>query len=180
PLFAQMNEGGLEAMLFDLLHTVLDRDWHPRQIEKTEALARQQAESLAPFDAWWEDLLHDGYLPAGNSAGEVVSGDYQRRKSEGYYTDNTKKTWFEKRKGLYEQARISSPGLKQRADAAFGRYLIKRDCTSEWVLRQRGWQFPKLEQCRAEWIKRFPATVWRKPDAKSWQGERDQDDESED
>src|SRR5262249_7255158 len=178
PLFAQMNEGGLEAMLFDLLQRDLG-DFHPRQIVRTDALARQQAESLPPFDAWWEDLLHDGHLPAGDSAGKVVSGDYERRKSEGYYTDNTKKTWFEKRKGLYEQARIASPELKRRTDAAFGRYLVKRGCTPKWVLRQRGWQFPPLEQCRAEWIKRFPATVWRDPEAKTWQGERDQDDEVE-
>jgi hypothetical protein len=180
PLFEQMNAGGLEAMLFDLLNTVLSRDWHPRQIVRTDALARQQAESLAPFDAWFEDLLHDGHLPAGNSAGKVVSGDYERRKSEGYYTDNTKKTWFEKRKGLYEQARTASPELKRRTDAAFGRYLVKRGCKSGWVLRQRGWQFPPLEECRAEWLKRFPATVWRDPEAKDWQGERDQDDDSED
>jgi hypothetical protein len=36
---------------------------------------------------------------------------------------------------------------------------------------------PPLERCRAEWLKRFPDTVWNEPEARSWQGDRDQDDE---
>jgi len=177
PLYEQMEQaGGLEAMLFELLNRDLG-DWHPRQIVRTAALAAQQAQSLSPFDAWWEGLLHDGYLPAGDSNGRVISGDYQARKSEGYLTDNTKKTWFEKRKGLYEQARTSSPGLKKETDAAFGRYLARQACESGWVRRRRGWQFPPLDQCRAKWLERFPLTVWRDPEAKAWQGERDGDDE---
>jgi hypothetical protein len=163
-------------MLFDLLHRDLG-DWHPRQIVRTAALAKQQAESLSPFDAWWEDLLHDGYLPAGDAAGQVISGDYQARQTEGFFTDNTKRTWFEKRKGLYEQARTSSPELKKQTDAAFGRYLRKRGCTSKRVCRQRGRQFPTLDQCRKEWLSRFPDTLWHEP-ATSWQGERDKDDET--
>jgi hypothetical protein len=178
PLFEQLDAGGLEAMLLDLLNRKLG-DWHPRQIVRTTALARQQAESLSAFDAWWEDLLHDGYLPAGDSVGRVVSGDYQVRRSEGFFTDNSKKIWYEKRKGFFEQARIASPDLKKRTDAAFGRYLTKRKCISQWVLRQRGWRVPELQDCRAEWLKRFPATVWRNPNVTCWQGERDQDDDSE-
>ena len=176
PLYEQLNAGGLEAMLFDLLNQNLG-DWHPRQIVRTAALAAQQAESLSPFDAWWEDLLHDGYLPAGNADGLVVSGDYQVRKSAGYYSDDSKKTWFEKRKGLYEQARTSSPELKKKTDAAFGRYLRKRGCVRERVCRQRGWKLPPLDQCRIEWKKRFPDTVWDEPNVTSWQGERDDDDD---
>lgn len=177
PLYQQMEQGGgLEAMLFDLLNRDLG-NWHPRQIVRTAALAEQQAESLSALDAWWEDLLHDGHLPAGDSTGQVISGDYQARKSEGYLTDNSKKTWFEKRKGLYERARTSSPELKKATEAAIGRYLRKRGCVRKWVLRQRGWQFPPLDQCRAEWLKRFPLTLWQDPEAKTWQGERDQDDE---
>jgi hypothetical protein len=176
PLYEQMHAGGLEALLFDLLNHDL-ANWHPRQIVRTAALAAQQARSLSPFDAWWGDLLHDGYLPAGDAAGRVISGDYRVRKSEGYYTDNSKRTWFEKRVGLYGQARTSSPGLKKETDAAFGRYLKKRGCVRERVCRQRGWQVPPLDQCRAEWMLRFPDAVWDKPDITSWKGERDDDED---
>ena len=163
-------------MLYDLLRHDLT-SWHPRAIVRTAALAEQQAESLSGFDAWWEDLLHDGYLPAGNADGEVVSNEYEVRKSAGYYSDNSKKTWFEKRKGLYEQARTSSPELKRKTDAAFGRYLRKCGCTRKRVLRRKGWQLPPLAQCRAEWLTRFPGTVWDQPEITSWPGERDDDGE---
>jgi hypothetical protein len=65
--------------------------------------------------------------------------------------------------------------LKRATDAAFGRYLVKRGGKSKRVRRQRGWQIPTLDQCRAEWNKRFPGTAWDQPDVTSWQGERDDD-----
>ena len=49
PIFQQMRSGGYQAMLFDLLERDL-RDWHPRQIVHTAALAEQQDESLSPLD----------------------------------------------------------------------------------------------------------------------------------
>jgi hypothetical protein len=52
PIYKQMQNGGYEAMLFELLHVDLG-DWHPRQIVHTAALAEQQEESLSPLDAWW-------------------------------------------------------------------------------------------------------------------------------
>ena len=100
------------------------------------------------------------------------------QKSTGFLTNNTKKTWFEKRKGLYEQARTSSPGLKWKSDNAFGHYLTEQGCKGgEWVCRRRGWVFPPLDQLRAKWLQRFPLTVWRDPTANAWRGERDDDDE---
>jgi hypothetical protein len=175
PLYQQMIGGGLEAMLYDLQRRDLG-NWHPREIIRTTALAAQQAQSLSPFDAWWVDLLHTGNLPAGDAAGQVISGEYRVRRSDGFHTDDSKKTWFEQRKGLYEQARTASPDLKKVTDAAFGRYLVKRKCVSKRVCRQRGWHFPLLAQCRAEWLERFPETEWNQPDITEWQGERDCDD----
>ena len=72
------------------------------------------------------------------------------------------------RDGLYDQARRVSPRLKGRSDAAFGRYLKDRDCTREWVCRERGWQFPPLAKCRAEWLERFPDTKWYDLDLEDW------------
>ena len=107
----------------------------------------------------------------------MISGEYRVQMSGGFLT-NTRRTWSEKRKGLYEQARTSSPGLKSVTDAAFGRYLGRngRGCVSKRVCRQRGWQFPTLDQCRKEWLERFPDTVWEEPEAITWQGERDDDE----
>jgi hypothetical protein len=121
--------------------------------------------------------LHDGYLPAGDADGAVISGEYQVKVFDGYDFNQNRKYRREKRKGMFEQARTSSPGLKRETDAAFGRYLRKRGCTRDRVCRQRGWQIPALEQCRAEWKKPFPDTAWDQADVTSWQGERDEDDE---
>lgn len=112
-------------------------------------------------------MLQTGLLPAGNDAGLVISNDYNVKTMT---RDGFART--ERRKGFYTQAREASPALKYATDAAFGRYLKKRGASRDWVARQRGWQLPALEQCRAEWEMRFPATEWE-TDGSSWRGERD-------
>ena len=61
PLHKQMEEGGLPAMLFDLLNFDLG-DWHPRHAPTNRGLLGQQARSLPFLDAWWEELLQTGTL----------------------------------------------------------------------------------------------------------------------
>jgi len=70
--------------------------------------------------------------------------------------------------GLYDQARRISPKLKATTDAAFGRYLKERGCQNAWVNRDRGWQFPRLANCRAEWLERFPDMKWHDLDIEDW------------
>lgn len=65
PLAEQLNKGGYEAMLYDLLNMDLG-DWHPRQnVPKTEALNVQKAEGLKGFEAYLFDLLQSGEAPPG-------------------------------------------------------------------------------------------------------------------
>src|SRR5262249_57733717 len=71
--------------------------------------------------------------------------------------------------GLSARARRVSPRLKGRSDAAFGRYLRDRGCIGDiWIDRHRGWQFPPLAKCRAEWLERFPNTKWHDLDIEDW------------
>lgn len=66
PLFAQLDAGGLAAMLHDLLAMDLG-NWHPRQARpKTDAHAEQKAQSLRGVDRLWFDCLTSGELPAGS------------------------------------------------------------------------------------------------------------------
>lgn len=59
----QMDEGGREAMLHDLLAMDLGL-WHPsHDIPKTKALAEQKALSLEPAARFWMSLLDKGSLP---------------------------------------------------------------------------------------------------------------------
>jgi hypothetical protein len=85
--------------------------------------------------------------------------------SGGYGSERKRTVW---RDGLYDQARASSPKLKNATDAALGRYLTDRGCKRCWVHRQRGWEFPSLKTCREDWEKRFPHTVWDDQKITDW------------
>jgi len=81
--------------------------------------------------------------------------------------DRKRTVW---RDGLYDQARRSSPKLKNVTEAALGRYLSdkKRGCKRCWMNRQRGWKFPPLAECREKWKEKFPDTVWDDQDIIDW------------
>jgi hypothetical protein len=78
PIYQEMRSGGLEAMLYDLLNYDLG-DWHPRQIVRTPALAKQQEESLSPFDQWWLELLQTTVLEGADSnhPDRAISNHYE-------------------------------------------------------------------------------------------------------
>src|SRR6478672_7354325 len=59
-LHGELDNGGLAAMLYDLLHHGLD-GWHPRlAIPQTAALLAQKEASLHGIDALIANLVHDG------------------------------------------------------------------------------------------------------------------------
>jgi hypothetical protein len=63
-LRAEVNGGGIEAFLHDLLEMDLG-DWHPRyDVPQTTALNEQRAASLKGFDRIWFDALASGELPS--------------------------------------------------------------------------------------------------------------------
>lgn len=63
PLYAQVENGGLAAMLHDLLAMDLG-DWHPRDDRpETAALADQKSRGLDPIKAAALDVLREGALP---------------------------------------------------------------------------------------------------------------------
>jgi hypothetical protein len=170
PIYEEMRSGGLEAMLFDLLHYDLG-NWHPRQIVRTLALAKQQEESLSPLDQWWLELLQTAILEGASkdTPNEAISNHWEEEITEtDHYGVMRKRTL--RREGLYDQARRISPKLKGVSDTALGRYLRdpQRGCTNAWVRRRRGWQFPPLTQCRERWKARFPETVWPDPETTQW------------
>lgn len=70
PLFAQMDAGGLAAMLHDMLAMDLG-DWHPRQDRpETAALADQKSRGLGPVEGTVLDWLRENAMPS-----ELVTGD---------------------------------------------------------------------------------------------------------
>jgi hypothetical protein len=172
PIYQEMNSGGLEAMLFDLLDYNLG-DWHPRQIVRTAALTKQQEQSLPPLDEWWVELLQTGVLQGATSRqpNRPVSNQYEAEITETDGFGGQRKRTV-RRDCLYDQARRISPRLKSVSDHILGGYLSERGCKRVSPYRdgdnRRGWEFPSLEQCRKEWEKRYPDTKWSNLEVKAW------------
>ena len=169
PLYAQLNNGGYEAMLFDLLNFDLG-DWHPRHLARDAGLLDQQKLSLSPLDAWWVELLETGTLYGADpkDPSRAVSNKYEIKIDvDGHQRVTT-------RLGLYDQARSIEPRLRQRSDHVLGDYLSKQGCdNTKKVMRRRGWTFPPLEECRAKWEQRYAGWQWRDPITAEWHAEED-------
>ena len=60
-IIKQMDSGGLQAMLHDLLHRDISQ-FNVRAIPDTEELREQKALSLPSLDRWWLAVLSRGYL----------------------------------------------------------------------------------------------------------------------
>jgi hypothetical protein len=155
PLYDQLENGGCEALLYDLLAMDIG-DFHPRKIPADKnALLSQQAASLPPLDAWWVELLETGEIPGSPDGfeGKAISGDYEEE------TSFSAKT----RAGLLTCLRKSVPKAAWLTDHAIGHFLRERGCTPARVKRKRGWLFPPVKDCREKWCERFPGWEWREP-----------------
>lgn len=68
-LHRELENGGYEAMLFDLLQRDLGT-WRPRHdIPVTRASIDQKIRSLSQFGQFWYNLLYEGYLPFETACG---------------------------------------------------------------------------------------------------------------
>lgn len=130
-LNAEMDNGGLGAMLRDLLAMDL-RGWHPREIVHTDAMQEQKEWSMSPVWSWYANLLQLGKLPfASKENPHVVSAATLL-------------------KDLQEQTH----GRAITA-IALGRFLHKAGCQPVRTESARMWQFPLLPQARADFVKKF-------------------------
>jgi hypothetical protein len=60
-LLHEMNNGGLEAMLFDLLKLDIS-NFNVRDFPKTVGLFEQKLQSMEPIEGWWYQKLQDGEI----------------------------------------------------------------------------------------------------------------------
>jgi Family of unknown function (DUF5906) len=148
-LHQELDNGGLEAMLYDLLHWDLG-DWHPRQIYETGALRQQKAQSLLPLAEWFVLLLEDGKLPGCS------------------FIDDRKD--FATTRALVENATQRVPRRRHYlSEKAMGDFLKKQGCTSgkSQDRAARGWNFPPLSQMRAAWSRQYGGWDWQN-DESDW------------
>jgi Family of unknown function (DUF5906) len=144
-LRSELDNGGVEAMLYDLRRLDLG-NWHPMQIYKTAALAEQKARSLRGLDAWIEQMLQEGSLPYGGRDG------YPNRALTEDLTEHAKQ--FDK----YTNKSLVPRELKK--------YFPMKDFGTG---KARGWKFPPLPDCRKLFEARFGPWDWHYNNINEWQ-----------
>jgi Family of unknown function (DUF5906) len=152
-LYREIDNGGLEAMLYDLLHWDLG-EWHPRQVYETVALRRQKEQSLSHMNQWFVELLEEGKLPGSDNM-------FANRKD------------FASTCMLVSDAKLRVPRLcGYLSDKAMGQFLREQGCTAgknrSSLGEQRGWRFPPLAQLRADWSRKYGGWDWQ-CEAGDWQ-----------
>ena len=133
-LNAEVDSGGKEAFLNEMLSMDL-ADWHPRwHIPDTEA-KRQQAElSLSPVDAWWLNILETGELP-------------------GLETPATMK-FTTLANDLYTQTKYRMrPQTLSTKLQSYGGEIVRTATSNRW-------QFQTVDKCRALWDVAHGARNW--------------------
>jgi len=144
-LVHERENGGLGAMLHDLLHADLG-GWNPRSIVTSNAKRGQQEQSLPPEDEWLLHMLESGTLP---SSGYGVRGSHVVGSSE-----------------LLIDAREQVPSLRNYSIRKIIPSLAKIGCISCRKNDQRGWQFASLSESREAWCKSFWPREW--PECDDW------------
>lgn len=117
----QLKEGGLEAMLFDLL----DRDivgWSPRdRIPSTGASVDQKIRNMGPIPAWWFNILCEGEWPF-EPAQDATDGEDDDRAVTKFFKQDVRNDFDEH----CHRSGIRSPGANGRSvDVLFAAELKK-------------------------------------------------------
>jgi hypothetical protein len=151
PLFAEIDNGGAAAMLWDLQRLDLN-GWHPRdKIPQTKALVEQKMLSLTGLEQWYVEMLNVGELPltVKNNPRMVLS------------------------KVLMEQAKNHNQRNKYLTDTELGRFMGEMDCIHKSTGKAWGWVFPPLAEARAAWIARAGGHwEWLEPNLTDWTSTR--------
>ncbi|WP_156441665.1 primase-helicase family protein [Sphingomonas sp. CCH16-B10] len=144
-LHAELDGGGLAAMLHDLLAMDLE-GWHPRRaIPDTTARQEQRAATLDGFDAFFLDLLREGTIPAHSWPG----------------VDQPRVSTAALRELAAERNRRTDISLNQVSDL-LGRLGFRKDRRS----RPSGFVLPTLPEARAAWDRVRSPVAW--DDADRW------------
>jgi hypothetical protein len=178
---ADLDAGGYEALLYYFLNEVDLTGFNVRAVPQTAGLREQRDQSLEPLDSWWVELLENGVLTGSDpkEPHRAVSNSYTREikiEVKSAYGDTSTQVWHVTQRGLYDQAKLVEPKLKNFSDHKLGKYLSQMGCeNTAKVLRKQGWSFPPLADCRAAWEKRYPNWKWRNTEITEWQAEEADD-----
>ena len=149
-LVEQMDNGGLAAMLHDLLEYDYS-DIDLRTVPQTPALLKQKIESLEPKDRWLFDKLAEGTLLPGD---EAWAPEIEKKRLFDDFTESAA--------GFRSGKKATQTELGMHLKKAFGEEL-KATRPSRRRKRVRCWLFPDLQRCRELFDERLGASYdWPK------------------
>ena len=150
-LYAELQNGGLATMLYDL-KTVDLKGWHPRNdVPQTAGLQKQKALSRRGVDRLVEIIATDGVIPCAHEA----------------YLNTAMTTGEGEGKGFYAHAKNIVPDLKFTSSSSIATTLVDDWGCMRWKSgTSRGIRFPELQQLRETFVKKHGAHIW--PHITSW------------
>ena len=150
---------GYKALLYHLTREVKLRDFDPRSIVRTEALANQQAESLRGAEAIWHDILFRGELPGG-LPGNVVQSERLLTWARLQHNRN-----YERVTDKQLSQVLGKSGAGVNAGMEFGHAKPRPVINGRQV---HAWQIPSLRNARATWDEKRFRENW--PELQAMQG----------
>lgn len=147
-LWNEMEQGGREAMLYDLMNYNL-RGWHPREdVPETSELTRQKEMSLTPLHMTMKTMLEDAVFPGEKvKKGEFVEYQITSESLYGYFDK------LEPKCAKFSAVRKSD--LIKQLGAVKGRVSGKNTVK---------WEFPELDVMRNKWTELFGRVAWDEED----------------
>ena len=145
-IWKEMDNGGREAMLFDLLNYNL-KGWHPRQdIPQTEELNKQRKLSLSALDNAIKTLFEDG----------VFKGD------------NVEDVFKINATNLRETLEEIEPSVERFSSSKIADAIKELGAERKrWGSKGSMWNFPRLKICRKNWDEKYGKNDW--DDLDEWQ-----------
>jgi hypothetical protein len=155
------NEGGLEALLYHLLHEVDVHDFNVRAVPKTEGLAEQAAYSRKGIDLLVEKACSEAVVPCRYRASNFSIAD---RAADGelgfdYFIDHHPDK---------DLSRLGSLAVKRRLASDWGCITGKPARMMVFGKRACGVIWPRLAQLRARFEAKHGKQSWLNPDAAAW------------
>lgn len=154
---AEMNNGGLEAMLYDLQHLDISK-FSVRNVPQTVGLQEQKLQSLDPFNDWWYNRLLEGSLVAtegsywGDIPTQILYSDYIKASGQVGVSRKATTTQF----GLLLPKVLPDhyPVKSSKTVDKFGYKWFEGDST-----RCNHYSFPTLEKARTHFEKLLGCSI---------------------
>jgi hypothetical protein len=144
----EINNGGVEAMVYDLLNIDLS-DFNVRNKPNTKELVEQKIHSLDPIQRWWHDGLFDG---------AVANGDKSR--------SDTWPDFISTQEAIEGIIEVNGGRMHKKPSAIIISQALQKLCPSAkqhqqqvHFSRHRGYLLPSLQQARAEFEKYIGGVV---------------------